>query len=235
MVALIGGISAVIAAAVTALAVRGKKNANGTTVSTGNINAKGDTIVAGRDVTLVKDESDRFFSKNGREILKQATKTIIPDKHERFEWNAFDVIFTTKCIKDSHRGWIFDGKAFQEFREPANDENFHKGVNVYIECCNRVEDKSGKDHERFNKMAEIYWSARKILNPERAAAAEWWFSTGKKSANCDDCMRELFFGQGYMVPGTVFVFGNGKRITDNSPSLVCDNCFEARKEAEEEI
>ncbi|MCL2328724.1 MAG: hypothetical protein FWC39_09490 [Bacteroidetes bacterium] len=233
LIALIGGASAVIAAIITALVTRGKKNTNGTTVRTGDIHTGGDTVIAGGNATLIKEENNRFFSKSGREILKQVTRAIIPDDCDRMDWNAFDLKFTTKCIKDSHRGWVFDGDAFQEFRKSSNDYNFFIGVNVYAECCKRMENKTESDYLAFNRMSQVYLNARKVLNPEKAAAAEWWLSTGKKSAICDDCSRELFPYQGYMVSGTVFVIGD-RRITDNSPSLLCDDCFATRGKFEQE-
>ena len=234
MAAIIAASAAIVAALIGVWKRKrdaGNRQAFSTTFE--NITAGRDAVVAGRDAILVQQQSvkERFLSRNGAQLVSQVAKDVILDEQVRFQWSSFDVQFLTRCIKDSHRGWIFDDKASKEFQQPQNDGLFALSVNVYTECCRRIDDKDDEDYKAFNRIANIYWNMRKVLKPEAAAAAEWWHSTKKESALCDDCSEPLKKGQGYMVPGTVFQLDDGCQLVDRSPSLVCESCFRRRNEA----
>jgi hypothetical protein len=236
IVTIIGATGAVLVAVIGYLAKRNRPQktepqADPRQVSIGNVTAQGDAVVAGRDVVLGK-EPDRFISRDGCKLVTEVSRSVISDEQLRFRWSSFDAQFLDKCLRDSLRGWIFDGAAFQEFRKQENDSMFSFGVSVYTECCKRIGDEQHKDYKAFNRIADLYWNARKVLNPERAAAVEWWHQAGKDKGLCDDCSTELKMGEGYLVPGSVFEFDDGRRLVDNTPSLVCESCFERRKEAE---
>jgi hypothetical protein len=232
--AIIAAIAAVVAALIGAW--KKKRDAKSTQLSSskfGNVIAGRDAVVAGRDAILVQQQSvkERFLSRNGAQLVSQVAKDVIQDERVRFRWSSFDVQFLDKCIKDTVRGWVFDDKASKEFQQAENDGLLALSVAVYTECCRRIGDGDNEDYKAFNRIADIYWNMRKVLNPEAAAAAEWWYSTKKESALCDDCSRSLKKGQGYIVPGTVFQLDDGSQIVNGSPSLVCESCFRLRKEA----
>jgi hypothetical protein len=230
----IGAIIAAIAAVVAALigVWKKKRDAESTQQISGNITVGGDAFIAGRDIVQQQSIKERFFSRNGAQLVSQAARGIIEDEQVRFHWSSFDTKFLEKCIKDTHRGWMFDGKASKKFQQAENDGLFALSIDVYTECCRRIDDKDSEDCKAFNRIADIYWNMRKILNPEAAAAAEWWISTKKESALCDDCCAPLKKGQGYEVQGTVFQFDDGRQFVDESSSIVCDSCFLRRKSGE---
>lgn len=232
--AIVAGIAA-IAVAVIGLLKRKQDAQNAPTSSTkfGKIAAGRDAVVAGRDAILVQQQSakERFFSRKGSQLVSQVAKDLIPDEQAQFKWSSFDIRFLDRSIKDSHRGWIFNGEASKEFQRLENDGLFTLSVGVYTECCRRIGDKEDEDYKAFNRIADIYWNMRKVIKPEAAAAAEWWVRTNKERALCDDCSGPLERGQGYVVPGTVFQLGDGHQVVDGNPSLICDSCFRRRNEA----
>jgi len=236
IIAIIGAASAVLVALIGYFATRNKSHSTKSQevpkeeISFGNVNAGGDAVVAARDAILVK-EPDRFISREGCKLVTDVSRSVIPDKRLRSRWSSFDAKFLDKCIRDTLRGWIFDGEAFQDFRREENDPMFSLGISVYTECCRRIGDEENKDYKAFNRIADFYWNARKILNPERTAAMEWWIQQGKEKALCDDCSTELKKGNGYLVLGTVFEFDGEQKLVDNTPSLICESCFKLRKEA----
>lgn len=233
--AIVAAIAAMAVALIGGLLKRKRDAQNAQTSSTkfGNITAGRDAVVAGRDAILVQQQSvkERFFSRNGAQLVSQVAKDVIPDEQVRFRWSSFDVQFLDRCIKDSHRGWTFNGEASKEFQQLENDGLFALSVDVYTECCRRIGDRDDKDYKAFNRIADIYWNMRKVIRPEAAAAAEWWHRTKKESALCDDCSEPLKKGQGYVVTGTVFQLDDGHQVVDPSPSLVCESCFRRRNEA----
>lgn len=172
VVAIIGGIAVVIAAVIAAIAGLLKKpNPEpkphpGVHIS--DVKAGGDAnIFTGDDAVFVQQQflEDKFMSKQGTRIVIQAEK-IIPDEKLRSSWSSFDVKFLSKCIKETPRGWAFDGEAFQAFRKPENDLMFGLGVRVYNESQRLIDDKTNSDYIAFNRLAQIYLEARFTLRQE---------------------------------------------------------------------
>ena len=167
IVAIIGAGATIIAALIGLLIKRkqGARNKFPPRTQFGNITAGRDAVVAGRDAVFVQQQflEERFISKQGARLVSEVSKSIISDEHLRFEWSSFDAKFLYHCIKDTPRGMVFDGEAFQAFRKPENDQMFGVGVEVYAECCKRIGNQSDKDYIAFNKIAQIYLSARMVL------------------------------------------------------------------------
>ena len=93
------------------------------------------------------EPAERFFSRKGSQLVLQVAKDLIPDELARFEWSSFDIRFLDRSIKDSHRGWIFNGEASKEFQQLENDGLFTLSVGVYTECCRRIGDKEDEDYK----------------------------------------------------------------------------------------
>jgi hypothetical protein len=168
IVAIIGAIGVILAAAIPIWLKRRKKPdpANGSiNMQIGSVTSGGDTVIAGRDAIVIQQQilEDRFISKKGGKLIIDVSREVIQDEALRLSWSSFDAKFLAKCIQDTPRGHAFDGEAFQVFRKPESDQMFSLGVKVYTACCKKIGDKSDPDYMAFNQIAQIYLSARMIL------------------------------------------------------------------------
>jgi len=159
--AVIGAIGAVVAATLALMKKSKSQTPPPPQPSTnigGGIEAEGDVIGAGHDV-IQRVLEDRFISKQGARLISEVSKTIISDESVRWEWSSLDAKILGHCVKDTPRGMIFDSEAFQPYRKPENDRFFDLSVQVYLACSKRVGEKD-KDYAAFNKLAQIYLTAR---------------------------------------------------------------------------
>lgn len=169
IVAIIGAIG-VVAAAVLRILLKKRKGGDqpSTNVKIGKVQAGHDAIVAAGDAIVFQQQylEQRFMSRNGAKLVIDVSKDVIKDEGLRQAWSSFDAKFLYKCIKDTPRGMIFDGEAFQEFRKPENDKLFGLGVEVYTACCKVINDEKNEDYKAFNRIAQIYLSARMVLSQQ---------------------------------------------------------------------
>jgi len=167
IVAIIGAIG-VVAAAVLPILLKKRKGEDQPSqrVKFGNVQAGHDAIVTAGDAIVFQQQylEQRFMSRKGAKLVIDISKDVITDEGLRQTWSSFDAKFLYKCIKDTPRGVIFDGEAFQEFRKPENDKLFELGVKVYTACCKVINDEKNEDYEAFNRIAQIYLSARMVLH-----------------------------------------------------------------------
>ena len=168
IVALIAAIGAILAAVIPIL-IKRHKSQNSKSISAninvGNVHSGGDSVIAGGDALVIQQKvlEDRFISRKGGKLIIDVSREVISDEQLRQRWSSFDAKFLANCIKDTPRGIAFDGETFQEFRKSENDQMFSLGVLVYTACCKKVADKSNPDYVAFNKISQIYLSARMVL------------------------------------------------------------------------
>ncbi len=162
IVALIAAVATIAAALIAALVKRsGSGGKPSTSTGFSNISAGRDAVVAGGDAFVVQQvREDRFISKDGGRLITQVSKEVITDEDLRQRWNSFDAKFLARCVKDTPRGMVFDSDAFQEFNTPEYDQMFSLGVQVYSQCCERLTDRQSADYAAFNRIAQLYLSAR---------------------------------------------------------------------------
>ena len=161
--AIIAAVASIIVALTTALLLRKKKSAGeARSISDTKVTAGRDAVVATGDVH-VQYLQERFISRAGGRLIIAVSQEVIPNEAPRQEWSSFDAKFLKECVQDTPRGEIFDGEAFQAYRKPENDQMFSLGVKVYTECCKRINDESDSDYVAFNRIAQIYLSARIAL------------------------------------------------------------------------
>jgi hypothetical protein len=168
IVAIIGAIGVILGAAIPIWIKHRKKPdpANGSIkMRVGSVTSGGDSIIAGRDAIVIQQQilEDRFISKKGGKLIIETSREVIQDVELRLRWSSFDAKFLMKCIKDTPKGTVFDGEAFQEFRLPESDQMFSLGVKVYTACCRKISDKSAPDFMAFNRISQIYLNARMAL------------------------------------------------------------------------
>jgi len=169
IVAIIAAIGA-IAAAVLPMLLKKRKEENqpSSTVQVGNVQAGHDVIVTSGDATVIQQQylEQRFMSHEGARLVIDVSKKVIRDEGLRQTWSSFDAKFLYKCIKDTPRGMVFDGEAIQEFRKTENNKLFGLGVEVYTACCKAINDENNEDYKAFNRIAQIYLSARMVLRQQ---------------------------------------------------------------------
>lgn len=162
----IAGVASIIVALITVLWTRGKKSGDGgVSISNTKITARDNAFIMAGDLHVQYLE-ERFISRNGGRLIIAVSKEVIPNEVLRQEWSSFDAKFLKECVKDTPRGEIFDGETFQAYRRPQNDEMFSLGVKVYTACCKRINDESDSDYAAFNRIAQIYLSARMVLRQD---------------------------------------------------------------------
>lgn len=166
VVALIAA-SGVIAAAVLSVVLkrRSRSNEGESRGSVSGVHIGHDGVVSGRDTVVIHQEFSeaRFISRAGSRLLIEVSKRVIPDENTRMGWSSFDAKFLHHCVKDTVRGFAFDGEAFQAFKRPENDHMFGLGVEVYAAACQSIGDRQSNDYLAMNKIAQIYLSARLVV------------------------------------------------------------------------
>ena len=163
LAAIVAAIASIIVALIAALVVRRKKPSDdGGSISNSKVTAGRDAFVVARDLHI-QQMQEKFISKTGGQIIIAVSKEVIQDEALRQKWSSFDARFLSDCVKDTPRGEAFDGIAFQAYKTPQNDALFSVGVKVYSACCKRINDESNSDYVAFNKVAQIYLSARAML------------------------------------------------------------------------
>lgn len=167
LVAIIGAVGAVFAAMIPILIKKRSRDKRASpSIKFGNVQAGRDAIVAAGNAMVLQQQflEQRFISSNGAKLVIEISKKVIPNEVLRREWSSFDAKFLYRCIKDTPRGMVFDGEAFQEFRKLENDKLFGLGVEVYTACCKAIGDEKSNDYMAFNRIAQIYLSARMVLH-----------------------------------------------------------------------
>ena len=163
LAAIVTGIASIIVALIAVLLARRKKPSDdGGSISNTKVTAGRDAFVVARDLHIQQTQ-ERFISRTGGQVIIDVSKEVIEDEALRQKWSSFDARFLSDCVKDSPRGQAFDGVAFQAYKTPQNDALFSLGVKVYGACCKRIDDESNSDYVAFNKLAQIYLSARAAL------------------------------------------------------------------------
>lgn len=158
----IAAIVAAVAAIVVMLVRQRRSGGHSRSISSTNVTAGGDAYVTAGDLHIQYLE-ERFISRSGGRLIVAVSKEVIQNEELRQKWSSFDAKFLQDCVKDTPRGEIFDGKAFLTYKTLKNDEMFSLGVKVYTACCNRINDESDSDYVAFNRIAQIYLSARMVL------------------------------------------------------------------------
>lgn len=161
-------IGAVALLAATGLTIFFSRNKNGDfkhhigTVSSGR-----DSYVASGSININKNiQGNRLISKECSALVTKISQKEITDEGLWLKWNAFDVKFTSKCVIDTHRGYAFDGDAFQAFKKAENDQFLGLSGVIYAKCCIEIGNEENEDYIACNKLAQIYTNARIALRAE---------------------------------------------------------------------
>ncbi|MBW7989858.1 MAG: hypothetical protein FVQ84_07570 [Planctomycetes bacterium] len=136
-----------------------KKTPPNSSVVANGIHAAGDVILSGRDMNITQQGKDRFITRESEQLISRVADQIIRDRKTRFDWSSSDVNFLDACVRDTPRGWIFDGKASQGFLKWENDEFFNLSVRIYNEVCKQL----GYSHADYKNLAlveEAYLTSR---------------------------------------------------------------------------
>jgi hypothetical protein len=95
--------------------------------------------------------------------LSETVQEVIKAPDLQRAWDSFDLKFISACVKDTHRGFAFDGEAARTFLKPEHDRMLSLGFQVYNTAGKNIENEDDPDHRRFYQLMQIYTEARMFL------------------------------------------------------------------------
>ncbi len=159
IVALIAAFAAIIAA-VIASKLGGKTDP--TTKIEQNTSGSSNAYAAGRDIHVQHNHKIRFLNEVANKLVTDSSYKHLGDTAERWEWASFDAQFLSKSIKDSPRGWMFDGYAVDELRLPENKKHIMNSGKIYILAALNCESEESEEYKALNKLAQLYYAESQL-------------------------------------------------------------------------